>query len=130
MRSRPGNGEPESVSSGNASAAASDTAPRIPAQERKTPPRAFGMPPVIRFGRSSATKTQAKRSRITTAHTSAAYPRSRVAGMSPSAVEHDGELEPDEDEEECVQEVLDDPPDRIPCWRTWDVVSSGVYQPR
>ena len=32
----------------------------------------------------------------------------------PEGVEHDGELEPDEDEEEGVQEVLDDPPDGDP----------------
>ncbi len=33
MRSRPGNGVPASVVRGRASAAASDTAPRMPAQE-------------------------------------------------------------------------------------------------
>jgi hypothetical protein len=33
IRSRPGNGAPESVVSGNANAAASETAPRIPDQQ-------------------------------------------------------------------------------------------------
>ena len=45
MRSRPGNGSPASVASGSASAAASETAPRIPAHERKTPPRQLDMRP-------------------------------------------------------------------------------------
>ena len=45
IRSRPGNGVPASVLSGSASAAASETAPRIPAQETKTAPRQLDDPP-------------------------------------------------------------------------------------
>ena len=72
MRSRSGKAVPSSVRSGSASAAASDTAPRIPAHERKKPPRQLGIPPAIRFGKSIETKTQAKRRTITDRLTSAA----------------------------------------------------------
>ena len=78
MSSRPGSGSPASVCSGSESAAASDTAPRIPAQ-----------PPTMRVcheprratcdGRRSmarmsivTTKLQAKRTPMTAAHTAAA----------------------------------------------------------
>ncbi len=50
MSSRPGNGSPASVSKGSASAAASETAPRIPAHERNTAPRASVIRPTTRFG--------------------------------------------------------------------------------
>ena len=72
IRSRPGNDAPASVSSGSASAAASDSAPRMPAQERKTAPCQLDVLPAIRFGRSRTTKTQTNRRAITVALTSAA----------------------------------------------------------
>ena len=62
IRSRPGNGEPSSVSSGSASAAASESAPRMPAQERKTAPRQLDTRRAIHFGAWSTAKTHAKRS--------------------------------------------------------------------
>ena len=45
-----GKGRTASVSSGRASAAARDTAPRMPAQERKTAPRQFDIRRAIFFG--------------------------------------------------------------------------------
>ena len=80
-RSRPGNGSPESVESGSASAAASETAPRIPAQERKTPPRQLDMRPASHFGACRTTKTHAKRTATTVRLTSAAYPISARVEM-------------------------------------------------
>ena len=72
IRSRPGKGAPASVSSGRASAAASDSAPRMPAQERKTAPCQLDILPAIHFGAWSTAKTQAKRRTITVRLTSAA----------------------------------------------------------
>ena len=72
IRSRPGNGAPASVSSGSARAAASETAPRIPAQERKTAPRQFDIRLAIHFGAWSTANTHAKRRTITVRLTSAA----------------------------------------------------------
>ena len=72
IRSRPGNVPPASVWSGSASAAASDTAPRIPAQERKTASRQLSTRSATAGGVSSTTKTHAKRTAITVSSTSAA----------------------------------------------------------
>ena len=72
IRSRPGNAAPASVSSGSASAAASDSAPRMPAQERNTAPRQLDTRRAIHFGAWSTAKTHANRSAITVRLTSAA----------------------------------------------------------
>ena len=70
--SRPGNGAPASVSSGSASAAASESAPRMPVHERNTAPRQLDTRRAIHFGALSTANTHAKRTTITVALTSAA----------------------------------------------------------
>jgi len=72
MRSRPGKGSPASVSSGSASAAARDTAPRIPAHDTKTAPRQLDMRRAIHFGACNTANTHTNRSAITAPLTSAA----------------------------------------------------------
>ena len=112
IRSRPGNGAPSSVASGNASAAARETAPRIPAHDTNTAPRQLDMRPAIHFGAWRTTNTHAKRSAITVPLTSAAQPRSAVENRE--RVDDDRELEADEHEQERIQRVLDDLPHRDP----------------
>ena len=80
IRLRSGNASPASVVSGSASAAASETAPRIPHQPRTAFARQLGMTScsraqwLTRRGRYVVTKTQTIRATITTPLTSAAYP--------------------------------------------------------
>ena len=72
MRSRPGKASPASVSSGSASAAARETAPRIPAHETNTAPRQLDIRLAIRFGAWRTANTHTNRTAMTAALTSAA----------------------------------------------------------
>ena len=79
ISSRPGSGAPASVVSGSASAAASETAPRIPAQLADDPRRARSARRATCEGRRSmalirkvTTKFHRKRTAMTAAQTAAA----------------------------------------------------------
>ena len=72
MRSRPGKPSPASVWSGSASAAASETAPRMPDHERKTASRQLSTRSLAAGGANRTTKTHANRTAITVRLTSAA----------------------------------------------------------
>ena len=87
IRSRPGNGSPDATVSGTASAAASETAPRKPATPLTTRPRGPTRRSRCCGRRSSARITygmvnsQAKRTPMTTAETTATANRARVRSM-------------------------------------------------
>ena len=91
INDRPGNAAPASVRSGSASAAASETAPRIPIQPISAASSHRGASPRLRrrsaCGPYTNGKTQASRTAITVAATMAASPISVDADCPPSALQ-------------------------------------------
>ena len=130
MRSRPGNGAPASVSSGSASAAASDTAPRMPVHERKKAPRQLDIAsgdPLREVqhredpGEAQHDHGEADERRVPD------EPRRRDVL---ERVHHDGKLSPTSTNSSAFSRYWTISQTATPCRRTWAVVSSGVCHPR
>ena len=129
INSRSGNGAPASVSRGSASAAARETAPRIPAQERKTAPRQFDIRRVSHWRvqhRKHPRKAQADHR---DAHERGIAEEPHTGDVA-EGVDDDRQLQADQHEEEGVQHVLDDLPDRQTLQANLGGGQLGVCQPR
>ncbi len=121
--------------SGIASAAASDTPPRIPAQPSTSGIRqvGYGSRALIRFDRKRGTyasgNTQASRIRITAAHTPVADTTSSLVDQPSSWSSTCGIWSPTSAKSAALRMNVRIVQKASPCRRVSAFVSSGVYQP-
>ena len=119
INERSGNGPPASISNGIASAAASVTPPRMPAQPMNVMNCQGGVGSRSRRlrdnqrGTYAIGKPQANLTATTTTQSSAAYPSELLPGETVELVEDRSELEADEPEQERVQEEAEDRPEPV-----------------
>ena len=130
IRSRPGSGSPASVFSGMASAAATDTAPRIPVKAtsrtsthggpsaRPSRARGAGGAPRTRTSTRSAPRRPSPRPR-------APSPDQRAERRAVDALDDRRQLQPDEHEQRRVEGEDDDLPGRVGLQARGGATSSG-----
>ncbi len=127
ISARSGNGAPESVKFGIASAAASETAPRIPVQAMNAVCRHGSLDP--ESGVARAVKTQTIRATITAIEMSRPSCTSDSADRSPSASTIAGSCRPTRTNRSALTRKTRIAQKAAPERRTSGVVSSGVCQP-